>query len=71
MIVCTNVLSRGIDIEDVAHVINFDCPTTLNDYIHRIGRTGWAGKSGVSTTFITLADKEIFPELWWFLEANG
>lgn len=40
MIVCTNVLSRGIDIEDVAHVINFDCPTTLNDYIHRIGRTG-------------------------------
>ena len=71
VLVCTNVMARGIDIEGVKHVINFDCPNTLNDYIHRIGRTGRAGRKGKATTFLKEDDKEIFPELIQFLEDNG
>ena len=71
MIVCTNLLSRGIDIIGVAQVINFDCPDTIDDYIHRIGRTGRAGRKGVSTTFLTFDNKAIYGELKKFLEING
>lgn len=52
IIVCTNVAARGIDIENVAHVINYDAPNTLVDYVHRIGRTGRAGKKGMATTLL-------------------
>ena len=52
ILIATDVASRGIDIEDVTHVINYDAPTSYDDYVHRIGRTGRAGKSGVALTFI-------------------
>lgn len=52
IIVCTNVAARGIDIDNVAHVINYDAPNSLVDYVHRIGRTGRAGKKGMATTLI-------------------
>lgn len=52
VLIATDVASRGLDIEDVTHVINFDPPTTYEDYIHRIGRTGRAGKKGTALTFI-------------------
>lgn len=71
VLVCTNVLARGIDIDDVKHVINYDCPNVFHDYVHRIGRTGRAGKSGIATTFIGQENSEIFPELKKFLEQNG
>ena len=71
VIVCTNVLARGIDIDDVRHVINYDCPNVFNDYVHRIGRTGRAGKSGIATTFISQENSELFPELKKFLQQNG
>jgi len=48
----TDVAARGIDIADVSHVINYDIPTTYEDYVHRIGRTGRAGKRGKALTFI-------------------
>jgi superfamily II DNA/RNA helicase len=48
----TDVASRGLDIEDVSHVINYDLPNTFEDYIHRIGRTGRANKKGVALTFV-------------------
>jgi superfamily II DNA/RNA helicase len=48
----TDVAARGIDVKDITHVINFDQPATYEDYIHRIGRTGRAGKSGVALTFV-------------------
>ncbi|HVZ67201.1 MAG TPA: DEAD/DEAH box helicase, partial [Patescibacteria group bacterium] len=52
ILIATDVASRGIDIEDVTHVINYDAPTSYEDYIHRIGRTGRAGKKGVALTFV-------------------
>lgn len=52
VLVATDVASRGLDIENVTHVINYDAPTTYDDYVHRIGRTGRAGKKGVALTFV-------------------
>lgn len=52
ILLATDVASRGLDIEDVTHVINYDLPQTYEDYIHRIGRTGRAGKSGFALTFV-------------------
>lgn len=52
ILLATDVASRGLDIEDVTHVINYDVPGTYNDYVHRIGRTGRAGKKGVALTFV-------------------
>lgn len=51
-LVATDVASRGLDIPNVSHVINFDLPATYEDYIHRIGRTGRANKSGTALTFV-------------------
>mmetsp|Transcript_403 Transcript_403/g.227 ORF Transcript_403/g.227 Transcript_403/m.227 type:complete len:137 (+) Transcript_403:1393-1803(+) len=53
ILVCTNVAARGIDIEGVAHVINYSAPNNIVDYIHRIGRTGRAGNKGMASTLIT------------------
>jgi ATP-dependent RNA helicase RhlE len=52
ILLATDVASRGIDIENVTHVINYDAPESYDDYIHRIGRTGRAGKKGTALTFV-------------------
>ncbi len=52
ILIATDVASRGLDIDDVTHVINYDAPTSYEDYIHRIGRTGRAGKRGIALTFV-------------------
>ncbi|KAI5082898.1 hypothetical protein GOP47_0002641 [Adiantum capillus-veneris] len=51
ILVATDVAARGLDIPHVGHVINFDLPNDIDDYVHRIGRTGRAGKSGLATAF--------------------
>lgn len=51
-LLATDVASRGLDIDSVTHVINFDLPETYDDYVHRIGRTGRADKTGVALTFV-------------------
>ena len=51
--VATSICARGLDIAHISLVINFQCPNHMEDYIHRIGRTGRAGKHGHAITFIT------------------
>ncbi|KAM7260042.1 hypothetical protein ACFE04_015783 [Oxalis oulophora] len=63
VLVATDVVGRGIDIPDVAHVINYDMPASIEMYTHRIGRTGRAGKTGVAWTFLTLHDSDVFYDL--------
>ncbi|TVU44134.1 hypothetical protein EJB05_03567, partial [Eragrostis curvula] len=60
VLVATDLAARGIDVPDVAHVINFEMPGSIESYTHRIGRTGRAGKKGVATSFLTLQDTDIF-----------
>lgn len=52
VLLATDVAARGLDIDDITHVINFDLPESYEDYIHRIGRTGRANKAGVALTFV-------------------
>lgn len=57
IMIATDVASRGIDIQDITHVINFDFPRDIEDYVHRVGRTGRAGKTGTSITFMERRDR--------------
>jgi superfamily II DNA/RNA helicase len=69
--VCTNVAARGIDIDGVAHVINYSAPSSIVDYVHRIGRTGRAGKKGMASTFINMEkDADILYDLKKHLQDN-
>lgn len=52
VLVATDIAAKGLDFPDIQHVINFDMPTEIENYVHRIGRTGRCGKTGVATTFI-------------------
>ena len=56
VLVATDVAARGIDVENVTHVINFQCPEDEKTYLHRIGRTGRAGNTGVAVTFVDWED---------------
>ena len=56
VLVATDVAARGIDVEDVTHVVNYQCPEDEKTYLHRIGRTGRAGKTGTAVTFVDWDD---------------
>lgn len=56
VLVATDVAARGLDVDDVTHVINYECPEDDKAYLHRIGRTGRAGREGVAVTFVDWAD---------------
>lgn len=58
ILVTTDIAARGLDIEGVTHVVNYDLPRTTEDYIHRIGRTGRAGRTGEAVTFVTARQYE-------------
>ena len=60
VLIATDLVSRGLDISDVTHVINFDLPDEAPSYIHRIGRTGRADKNGTAISFITPSDDKMF-----------
>jgi superfamily II DNA/RNA helicase len=58
VLVATDVAARGLDVDDVTHVVNFECPDDDKAYLHRIGRTGRAGKDGVAVTFVDWRDMQ-------------
>jgi ATP-dependent RNA helicase DDX3X len=71
ILVATNVAARGLDIDDVAHVINYDMPNDIDDYVHRIGRTGRAGNTGLATSFINDKNGNLCRELATILKDAG
>ena len=56
LLIATEVAARGLDVEQLAHVVTYELPMVASDYVHRIGRTGRAGRSGIGISFV-LADQ--------------
>lgn len=71
LLVATDVAARGLDIPNVEVVINYTFPLTIEDYVHRIGRTGRAGKNGLSFTFFQPSDKSHAGELQQVIKQAG
>lgn len=71
ILVATDLAGRGIDVKNISVVINYDMPTKIETYIHRIGRTGRAGSKGTAIAFLTNEDSALFPELRAFLKKTG
>ncbi|KAH7647571.1 DEAD box polypeptide [Cryptosporidium bovis] len=71
ILVATDVAARGLDIPNITHVINLDMPCNIDDYVHRIGRTGRAGNSGLATSFVNENNKPILRDLLAALEESG
>ena len=63
ILIATDVAARGIHVDGVAHVVNFDLPLEPEDYVHRIGRTGRAGATGKATTFVTPRDRGLVKQI--------
>lgn len=68
ILVATDIVARGIDIDDISLVINFDVPYDVEDYVHRIGRTARAGDSGVAITFVAPDEQYRFSQIESFLQ---
>ena len=68
ILVATDIVARGIDIDDIRLVINFDVPHDSEDYVHRIGRTARANNDGVALTFISEKEQSNFKSIENFLE---
>lgn len=66
ILVATDVAARGIDVQSISHVINFDLPGSKEDYVHRIGRTGRAGNSGVAVSFAAHKEKYLVSQIELF-----
>jgi len=71
ILVATSVISRGLDIPELNLVINYDCPNHLEEYVHRVGRTGRAGNKGWAYTFLTPEEDKYAPDLVKALKDSG
>jgi len=71
ILVATDVAARGLDVDHVKHVINYDLPNDIDDYVHRIGRTGRAGNEGQATAFYNNKNRNIARKLVELLEHSG
>lgn len=67
-LISTDLSSRGLDVEGITHIYNYDFPERAEDYIHRIGRTGRIGKEGISYSFITEKNQTIYDEVCRYLD---
>ena len=63
IVIATDVAARGLDVEQISHVINYDIPWDVEAYVHRIGRTGRAGRTGVATLFVTPRERKMMREI--------
>ena len=63
VLVATSVAARGLDVRDLALVVNYDTPNHLEEYVHRCGRTGRAGAPGTAITFLSYEDEQYAPDL--------
>ena len=70
MLVATDIVARGIDIDDILCVINYDVPHDAEDYVHRIGRTARAQRDGIAITFVSENDMRYFSDIEHFLERD-
>lgn len=70
ILVATDVMSRGIDIKEINLVVNFDCPKSAEDYVHRVGRTARASTTGVALTFINQDDMHSFKQIEEIIETE-
>jgi ATP-dependent RNA helicase DDX46/PRP5 len=71
MLIATSVAARGLDVKELNLVINYDVPTHLEDYVHRVGRTGRAGNRGTAYTFITPEEENCAPHIVKALQDSG
>lgn len=71
IMIATDVASRGLDVKDVKYVINYDMPSQIEDYVHRIGRTGRAGALGTSFSFITQDKSKLARDLIKIMQEAG
>ena len=69
-LVATDLVSRGIDIDDITHIINFDIPTQVETYMHRIGRTGRVDKSGIAISFVTEKETVYFQQVLNYMKID-
>jgi ATP-dependent RNA helicase DeaD len=63
IMVCTDVASRGLDVKDITHVINYSLPRELDNYVHRIGRTARSGKTGIAMNLVTPSHRGLIPRI--------
>lgn len=71
ILIATDVASRGLDVRDISVVINYDLPTNIEDYVHRIGRTGRAGDKGKAVSFLVQTETSLVHDLVKVLKASG
>jgi ATP-dependent RNA helicase DDX5/DBP2 len=71
IMLATDVAARGLDIKDIKYVINYDFPRQIEDYVHRIGRTGRAGAQGTAYSFFTMDKAKLAPDLISIMRENG
>ncbi len=70
ILVATDIAARGLDIDDLTHVFNFDLPEEAENYVHRIGRTARAGNSGEAITFCSFQEKDLLKDVEKFIKAS-
>jgi ATP-dependent RNA helicase RhlE len=70
VLVATDIAARGIDIDELTHVINFDLPNVPESYVHRIGRTGRAGASGIAFSFCDAEEREFLRDIHKLIAKN-